>query len=340
MFDGLLGMFSQDIAIDLGTANTLVHVRGRGIVLDEPSVVATTKMAASRVVAVGHEAKEMLGKTPGNIEAIRPMREGVIADFAVTEAMLKYFIRKAHQRNYFIRSRLVISIPAGITDVETKAVRESAMAAGVREVLLIEQPMAAAVGAGLPVLDARGSMIIDIGGGTTDVAVISLGGLVTYRTLKVAGDRMDESIIQYVRRRANILIGERMAEAIKMKIGNVHPSLSRGEMETKGRDLISGVPRSIKITGDDVREALTDTVQLIVEATRSVLERTPPELSADLAERGIVIVGGGANIAGLDIVLREETGIPVVVAEEPLLAVVTGVGIVLEDLERYRGLLF
>lgn len=333
-------MFSEDIAIDLGTANTLVHIRDKGIVLDEPSVVAISKGPNRKVVAVGHEAKEMLGKTPGNIEAIRPMREGVIADFAVTEAMLKYFIRKAHKRNHLIRSRVVISIPAGITDVETKAVREAAMSAGVREVLLIEQPMAAAVGAGLPVLDARGSMIIDIGGGTTDIAVISLGGLVTYRTLKVAGDKMDEAIIQYVRRRSNILIGERTAEIIKMKIGNVHTSANLGDMELKGRDLISGVPRSIRITSADIREALADVVQLIVEAARSVLERTPPELSADLAERGIVIVGGGANLAGLDIVLREETGIPVIVAEDPLLAVVNGTGQVLEDLERYRGLLF
>lgn len=340
VFDRLLGMFSQDIAIDLGTANTLVHMRGRGIVLDEPSVVAITKSLNRRVVAVGLEAKEMLGKTPGNIEAIRPMREGVIADFAVTEAMLKSFIRKAHDRNHFIRSRLVISIPAGITDVETKAVREAAMSAGVREVLLIEQPMAAAVGAGLPVLDARGSMIIDIGGGTTDIAVISLGGLVTYRTLKVAGDKMDEAIIQYVRRRNNILIGERTAEQVKKQIGNVHPSVNKGDMELKGRDLISGVPRAIKITGADVREALGDTVQVMVEAARSVLERTPPELSADLAERGLVLVGGGAGLAGLDKVLREETGIPAIVAEDPLLAVVNGVGNVLEDLERYRGLLF
>ena len=275
MFNGLLGLFSQDIAIDLGTANTLVNVRGRGIVLDEPSVVAITQGPSKKVVAVGHEAKEMLGKTPGTIEAIRPMREGVIADFAVTEVMLKYFIRKAHKRNHLIRSRLVISIPAGITDVETKAVREAAISAGVREVLLIEQPMAAAVGAGLPVLDARGSMVVDIGGGTTDIAVISLGGLVTYRTLKVAGDRIDEAIIQYVRRRSNILIGERTAEQVKMKIGNVHPSCKMDSMELKGRDLISGVPRSIKITGEDVREALDDVVQLIVEACRSV-SRTDP----------------------------------------------------------------
>ena len=340
MFDGLLGMFSQDIAIDLGTANTLVHMRGRGIVLDEPSVVAITRSTNRRVVAVGHEAKEMLGKTPGTIEAIRPMREGVIADFAVTEAMLKYFIRKAHKRNHLIRSRVVISIPAGITDVETKAVREAALGAGVREVLLIEQPMAAAVGAGLPVLDARGNMILDIGGGTSDVAVISLGGLVTYRTLKVAGDRLDESIIQYVRRRHNILIGERSAEQVKVRVGNVHSSVDLGSMELKGRDLISGVPRSITISSEDVREALSDTVQVMVEACRSVLERTPPELSADLAERGLVLVGGGGHLAGLDLVLREETGIPAIVAEDPLLAVVNGVGIVLEDLDKYRGLLF
>ncbi len=340
MLDQLFGMFSQDIAIDLGTANTLVHTRGRGIVLNEPSVVAITKANQRKVVSVGREAKEMLGKTPGNIEAIRPMREGVIADFAVTEAMLKYFIQKAHKRKYGIRSRLVISIPAGITDVETKAVREAALAAGVREVLLIEQPMAAAVGAGLPVLDARGSMIIDIGGGTSDVAVISLGGMVTYKTLKVAGDKMDEAIIQYVRRRANILIGERTAEAIKINIGNTHSGVDASDMEVKGRDLISGVPKSITITGLDVREALADTSHAIVEAAKAVLERTPPELSADLAERGIVLAGGGAGLPGLDIVLREETGIPVFVAENPLLSVVIGVGMVLDDLERYRGLLF
>ncbi len=336
----MLGMFSQDIAIDLGTANTLVHMRGRGLVLNEPSVVAITKSVNRKVVAVGLEAKQMLGKTPGHIEAIRPMREGVIADFAVTEAMLKAFIRKAHHRTHFIRSRLVISIPAGITDVETKAVREAAMAAGVRQVFLIEQPMAAAVGAGLPVLDARGSMIVDIGGGTTDIAVIALGGLVTYETLKVAGDKMDEAIIQYARRRHNILIGERTAEQVKVKIGNVHPSCPKVEMELRGRDLISGVPRSIQVHAEDVREALADVVQDMVEATRSVLEKTPPELSADLAERGLVLVGGGAAILGLDKVLREETGIPAIVAEDPLLAVVNGVGLVLEDLDRYRGLLF
>lgn len=340
MVNKLLGLFSQDIAIDLGTANTVVHVRGKGIVLNEPSVVAITSGGNRKVVAVGREAKEMLGKTPGNIEAIRPMRDGVIADFAVTEAMLKYFIQKANQRKYGIASRLVISIPAGITDVETKAVREAAQSAGVREVLLIEQPMAAAVGAGLPVLDARGSMIIDIGGGTTDVAVISLGGMVTYKTLKVAGDKMDEGIIQYVRRRFNILIGERTAEAIKIAIGNTHPSVAAKEMEIKGRDLISGVPKSVTITGVDLREALADTTVAIVEAAKSVLERTPPELSADLAERGIVLAGGGASLAGLDLVLREETGIPVFTAESPLLSVVTGVGMVLDDLERYRGLLF
>jgi rod shape-determining protein MreB len=342
VFSKLLGMFSEDIAIDLGTANTLVHVRGKGLVLNEPSVVAISKAGTKKVMAVGREAKEMLGKTPGNIEAIRPMREGVIADFAVTEAMLKYFIRKAHSNSHLIppRARLVISIPAGITDVETKAVREAALSAGVREVLLIEQPMAAAVGAGLPVLDARGSMIIDIGGGTTDVAVIALGGMVTYKTLKVAGDKMDEAIINFVRRRFNILVGERTAEGIKIAIGNAHHSVAPKEMEIKGRDLISGVPKSITITGVDVREALAETTHAIVEATKSVLEKTPPELSADLAERGIVLAGGGAALAGLDLVIREETGVPVFVAETPLLAVVEGTGMVLEDLERYRGLLF
>lgn len=340
MLNKLFGLFSQDIAIDLGTANTVVHVRGQGIVLNEPSVVAITSGTARKVVAVGREAKEMLGKTPGNIEAIRPMREGVIADFAVTEAMLKYFIQRANQRKHGIASRVVISIPAGITDVETKAVREAAMSAGVREVFLIEQPMAAAVGAGLPVLDARGSMIIDIGGGTSDVAVISLGGMVTYNTLKVAGDKMDEAIIHYVRRKSNILIGERTAEQIKIAIGNAHPSIPALSMDIKGRDLLSGIPKSITITGHDVREALLDTTMSIVDAAKSVLERTPPELSADLAERGIVLAGGGASLLGLDIVLREETGVPCFRAENPLLSVVTGVGMVLDDLERYRGLLF
>lgn len=333
-------MFSRDIAIDLGTANTLVHVRGQDVVLDEPSVVAITKSGNRKVQAVGHEAKLMLGKTPGNIEAIRPMREGVIADFNVTEVMLKYFIRKANRRDYMIRSRLVISIPAGITDVETKAVREAALSAGVREVLLIEQPMAAAVGAGLPVLDARGSMIVDIGGGTTDIAVISLGGLVTYQTLKVAGDTMDENIINYVRRRHNIQIGERTAEQVKMKIGSLSAKTDQQSMELKGRDLISGVPRAIRISSEDVREALTDTAQEMVEKCKSVLESTPPELSADLAERGIVLVGGGALLSGVDRVLRESTGIPAIVADNPLRAVVKGVGMVLEDLDTYRNLLF
>lgn len=339
MPSSFFGMLRQDIAIDLGTANTLVHVRGKGLVLNEPSVVAITDGSNRKVVAVGREAKEMLGKTPGGIQAIRPMREGVIADFGVTEAMLKYFIKKVSKRSY-LRSRLVISIPAGITDVETKAVREAALSAGVREVLLIEQPMAAAVGSGLPVLDARGSMIIDIGGGTSDVAVISLGGMVTYKTLKVAGDKMDEAIIQWVRRRNNILIGERTAEAIKIAIGNAHISVPPSEMEIKGRDLISGVPKSITITGADVRDALADVSHAIVEGAKAVLERTPPELSADLAERGIILAGGGACLRGLDKVVREETGIPAFVAEDPLLGVVNGVGMVLDDLDRYMGLLF
>ena len=340
MFERVLGVLGQDIAIDLGTANTLVHLQGIGIVMDEPSVVAVKRNGARKVVAVGKQAKNMLGKTPDNIQAIRPLREGVIADFLATEEMLREFIKLAQKKSRPVRSRLVVSVPAGITDVESKAVREAAMSAGVREVLLIEQPMAAAVGAGLPVLDARGSMIVDIGGGTTDVAVISLGGLVTYVTLKVAGDKMDEAIISYVRRRGNILIGERTAEQIKVDVGNVHPSIQVDDIETKGRDLISGVPRSIVVSAEDICDALSDTVQAIVVGVRSVLEQTPPELSSDLAERGIVLVGGGANLRGLDLALREAAGIPVIVAPNPLLAVVRGVGIVLEDLERYRGLLF
>ena len=336
----VLGWFTDDVMIDLGTANTVVAVAGRGIVLDEPSVVAVTQGAGKRVVAVGHEAKEMLGKTPGTIAAVLPMREGVIADFVVTEIMIKYFIRKALKRNRFIRARLIISIPAGITDIETKAVREAAISAGVRDVLLIEHPMAAAVGAGLPVLDARGTMIVDIGGGTTDVAVISLGGLVTYRTLKIAGDRINEAIIQYVRRRSNILIGERTAEQVQMKLGNVHPSCKRDSMELKGRDLRSGVARSIRITGEEVLEALDDVRQLIVEAIRSVLERAPPALTVDLQERGIILTGGGALLCGIDRCLREETGLPVNVSEEPLLAGIRGMAMVQADLDAYRGLLF
>lgn len=343
MFDSLLGLFSTDLAIDLGTANTLVYVRKQGIVVNEPSVVAIAKSnGTQRVVAVGAEAKQMLGKTPGNIVAIRPMRDGVIADFTVTEAMLKYFIAKIHNRRHFVRSRLIISVPAGITNVERKAVREAAENAGVREVWLIEQPMAAAIGAGLPVREARGNMIVDIGGGTTDVAVVSMSGMVTNVTLKVAGDKLDEAIINYVRRRHNMMIGERTAEQIKIRLGSVwepEPGTPESTMDMKGRDLITGVPKSIELTGAEVREALSDCARGILEAVRATLEKTPPELAGDISERGIVLAGGGAYLRGLDTLLREEVGIPVFVADEPLLAVVKGAGMVLEDLEGYKSIL-
>ncbi|MFZ9887763.1 MAG: rod shape-determining protein [Myxococcota bacterium] len=340
MFQKLVNLFSVDLAIDLGTANTLVHVRGQGVVLNEPSVVAIHKNGAqTRVLAVGRDAKEMLGKTPGNIVAIRPMRDGVIADFTVTEAMIRAFIEKANERRNFVRSRLIISVPAEITSIEQKAVREAALGAGVRDVWLIEQPMAAAVGAGLPVQDARGSMIIDIGGGTTDVAVISLGGLVASQTLRMAGDKFDESIVNFVRKRHNILIGERTAELIKMKIGSAYDLDEELDIEVKGRDLITGVPRSINVTSVEVREALQDNIRQLVAAVKATLERTPPELSADIIDRGIVLCGGGAGIKNLDVLLSEECQLPVFVAENPLHAVVDGVGMVLENLEKYRGLL-
>ncbi len=343
MFDPILGLFSTDLAIDLGTANTLVYVRKRGIVVNEPSVVAIAKNGGQqKVVAVGLEAKNMLGKTPGNIVAIRPMRDGVIADFTVTEAMLKYFIAKIHNRRHFVRSRLIISVPAGITNVERKAVREAAENAGVRQVWLIEQPMAAAIGAGLPVREARGNMIVDIGGGTTDVAVVSMSGMVTNVTLKVAGDKLDEAIINYVRRNHNMLIGERTAEQIKFQLGSVwapDDAVEPTPMDVKGRDLISGVPKSIELTAPEVRDALADCARSILEAVKATLEKTPPELAGDISDRGIVLAGGGAGLRGLATMLREEIGIPAFVADEPLLSVVKGAGMVLEDIEGYKQIL-
>mgnify|MGYP006270611543 CR=1 FL=1 len=343
MFNSLFGLFSTDLAIDLGTANTLVYMRNQGLVLNEPSVVAISRSGGSqKVLAVGLEAKQMLGKTPGNIVAIRPMRDGVIADFTVTEAMLKYFITKVHNRRHFVRSRLIISVPAGITNVERKAVREAAENAGVRDVFLIEQPMAAAIGAGLPVREARGNMIVDIGGGTTDVAVVSMSGMVTNVTLKTAGDKLDEAIINFVRRTHNMMIGERTAEEIKIQLGCVWPneeSDAAAPMEMKGRDLITGVPKSIELTAPEVREALSDCARSILEAVKATLEKTPPELSGDISERGIVLAGGGGYLRGLDAMLREELGIPAFVAEDPLLAVVKGAGSVLENLDDYKTLL-
>lgn len=337
-FDKLMGLFSNDLAIDLGTANTLVFVKGRGIVLNEPSVVAVQKDARgfNRVLAVGQEAKEMLGRTPGNIQAIRPMKDGVIANFEVTEAMLRYFIRKANNRRALIPPRIIICIPFGITEVEKRAVKESAQSAGAREVYLINEPMAAAIGAGLPVTEPQGSLIVDIGGGTTEVAVISLGGIVFSKSIRVAGDKMDEAIINFVRRKYNLLIGERTAEQIKMQVGCAYPLDELKEMDVKGRDLIAGIPKTITINSEDVRDALQEPINAIVEAVKVTLERTPPELAADIMDKGIVLSGGGGQLTNLEVVLREETGLPVVVAKDPLYCVCMGSGKALESLDLFK----
>ncbi len=340
IFDSLLGYFSNDLAIDLGTANTLVYVKGRGIVSDEPSVVAVQKdhRGIKRVLAVGREAKEMLGRTAGNIEAIRPMKDGVIADFDVCEAMLRYFIRKVHNRTALIRPRIMICIPFGITEVEKRAVRETAESAGAREVYLIEEPMAAAIGAGLPIMEPSGNMVVDIGGGTTEVAVISMGGIVFSKSIRVAGDKMDEAIIQYLKRKYNLLIGERTAEHIKISIGTAYPDGEVRTMEIKGRDLVAGVPKTLSINSEEIREAIADPIQAIVEAVRVTLERTPPELAADIVDKGIVLTGGGALIRSLDVLLREETGLPVTISDSPLTCVVMGSGKALDQLDRLKGI--
>ncbi|MFM7200503.1 MAG: rod shape-determining protein [Myxococcota bacterium] len=337
-FDKILGLFSQDLAIDLGTANTLVFVKGRGIVLNEPSVVAVQKdsRGSTHVLAVGQEAKEMLGRTPGNIQAIRPMKDGVIANFEVTEAMLRYFIQKANNRRALISPRMIISIPFGITEVEKRAVRESAQSAGAREVYLINEPMAAAIGAGLPVTEPQGSLIVDIGGGTTEVAVLSLGGIVFSKSIRVAGDKMDEAIINFVRRKFNLLIGERTAEQIKIQVGCAYPLDEPREMDVKGRDLIAGIPKTITISSEDVREALQEPTNAIVESVKVTLERTPPELAADIMDKGIVLAGGGGQLTNLEVVLREETGLPVVVAKDPLYCVCMGSGKALESLDLFK----
>jgi rod shape-determining protein MreB len=325
----ILGWFSNDLAIDLGTANTLVYAKGKGIVVSEPSVVAVLKdgRGPDKVRAVGKAAKEMLGRTPGNIAAIRPMKDGVIADFEVTEAMLRYFIERVHNRSSnLVRPRIVIAVPSGITSVEQRAVRESALSAGAREVFLIEEPMAAAIGAGLPVTEPSGNMIVDIGGGTTEVAVISLSGIVYSNSTRVGGDKMDEAIINYVKRKYNLLIGERTAELIKITIGTAYPSADVRSMEVKGRDLVGGVPKTLEIKSDEVLEALQEPINAIVESVKLALERTPPELAADIVDKGIVMTGGGALLTNLDILLREATGLPVMLAEDPLTAVANGVG--------------
>ncbi|MBI5579126.1 MAG: rod shape-determining protein [Deltaproteobacteria bacterium] len=334
-FDGFLGIFSNDLAIDLGTANTLVYVKGKGIVLSEPSVVAvsTNSRAKSRVLAVGIEAKNMLGKTPGNILAIRPMRDGVIADFEVTEAMLRHFIHKVHNRRTFVRPRIIVAVPSGITQVEKRAVRESAESAGAREVFLIEEPMAAAIGAGLPISEPTCNMVVDIGGGTTEVAVISLNGIVYSRSVRVAGDKMDAAIIQYIKRKYNLLIGERTAEIIKTTIGNAYPDPQNAEtIDVKGRDLASGIPKILSIDSEEIRVAISEQIDAIVETVKIALEQTPPELSADIVDRGVILTGGGALLKNLDKLLREETNLPITVAERPLETVVLGSGKALDNI--------
>lgn len=335
-FDSILGIFSNDLAIDLGTANTLVYVKGKGIVLSEPSVVAvrTDSRTKNRVLAVGMEAKNMLGKTPGNIVAIRPMRDGVIADFEVTEAMLRHFIRKVHNRRTFVRPRIIIAVPSGITQVEKRAVRESAESAGAREVFLIEEPMAAAIGAGLPITEPTCNMIVDIGGGTTEVAVISLAGIVFSRSIRVAGDKMDAAIIQYIKRKYNLLIGEMTSEAIKTTIGNAYPESKHLEtIEVKGRDLVSGIPKILEIDSEEIRVAISEQIDAILETVKIALEQTPPELAADIVDRGIVLTGGGALLKNFDKLLREESGLPITVTEDPLSTVALGSGKALDSLE-------
>jgi rod shape-determining protein MreB len=331
----VFSIFSNELAIDLGTANTLVYAKGKGIVVSEPSIVAINKVTG-KVEAVGKEAKEMLGRTPGNITAIRPMRDGVIADFEVTEKMLTYFIQKAHNRKVWVAPRIVIGIPSEITQVEKRAVKDSALRAKASEVFLVDQAMAAAIGAGLPVTEPSGNMVVDIGGGTTDIAVISMAGIVYSSSVRVAGDEMDEAIIKYLRKKYNLLIGERSAEQVKIEIGSAYPLDKAMTMEIKGRNLIEGIPKTLVVTDEEVRESLEETVGTLVNAVRVALERTPPELSADIVDRGIVLTGGGALLKNLDKRLREETGLPVSMSEDPLSSVVLGTGKMLEDLNLLR----
>jgi rod shape-determining protein MreB len=333
--NSVLGWFSNDLAIDLGTANTLVYVRGKGVVINEPSVVAIEKKSG-RVLAIGSEAKKMLGRTPGNIVAIRPMKDGVIADFEIAEKMLNHFIKKAHNRNTFVRPRVIICVPSRITQVEQRAVRDSAELAGAREVYLIEEPVAAAIGAGLPIAEPSGNMVVDIGGGTTDVAVISLAGIVYSESVKVAGDKMDDAIVNYIKRKYNLLIGDHMAEQIKFEIGSAYPLEERKTFMIKGRDLISGIPKTLVIDDGEIREALSEPISSIVNAIKVALENTPPELAGDIIDRGIVLTGGGSLLRGMDTRLREETGLPIITVDNPLTTVVLGTGKVLDELYLLR----
>jgi len=333
-----MGIFSRDIGIDLGTANTLVHVKGKGIVVREPSVVAINKKS-NDILAVGDAAKEMIGRTPGNIIAIRPMKDGVIADFDITQAMLKYFIKKALSKGIIGKPRVVICVPSGVTEVEKRAVEEASLAAGAKEAYLIEEPMAAAIGANLPVEEPSGSMVVDIGGGTSEVAVISLGGIVTSKSLRIAGDELDEAIVHYVKKEYNLMIGERTAEEIKMTIGAAYPRPKEESMEIRGRDLVSGLPKNIVITSTEVADALREPINAIVDSIKYTLEKTPPELAADIMDRGIMLTGGGALLSGLDRLIRDETGMPVTIAENPLDCVAMGSGKVLEEIETLKKVL-
>ncbi len=332
IISSIIGRFSDDLAIDLGTANTLVYVKGKGIILDEPSVVAIEKKS-EEVLAVGLEAKKMVGRTPGNIVAIRPMKDGVIADFEIAEKMLRHFIAKAHNRSAFVRPRIIICVPSKITQVEQRAVRDSASLAGGREVYLVEEPIAAAIGAGLPIAEPFGNMVVDIGGGTTDVAVISLAGIVYSESVKVAGDKMDDAIVNYIKRKYNLLIGDHMAELIKLGIGSAYPLDEKKTMTIKGRDLITGIPKTLVIDDSEVREALAEPISAIVNAIKTALENTPPELAGDIIDRGIVLTGGGSLICGMDIRLREETNLPVITVDNPLTTVVLGTGAILDELD-------
>jgi rod shape-determining protein MreB len=342
MIDALFGLFSNDLAIDLGTANTLIYSKGQGVVCNEPSVVAVQNdpnTGKRKVVAVGAEAKLMLGRTPESISAIRPMKDGVIADFEITEEMLRYFIRKAHQRKSLLRPRIIICVPHGITEVEKRAVKESAESAGAREVYLIEEPMAAAIGAGLPITEPCGSMILDIGGGTTEIAVISLKGIVYSRSVRVGGDKMDEAIQQYLKRRYNMLIGERTAEQIKIAVGSAVPTGDNLSIEVKGRDLVHGVPRAVVVNEDEIRDALVEPINQIVDVVKIALEKTPPELSSDIVDRGIAMAGGGSLLRNLDTLIADETGLPVTLVKDPLAAVVVGSGMVLDQLDTLKDVI-
>ncbi|HDD45069.1 MAG TPA: rod shape-determining protein [Candidatus Desulfofervidus auxilii] len=335
ILDYILGWFSDDLALDLGTANTLVYVKGKGIVLNEPSVVAVKRdnRGNNKVLAVGKEAKSMLGKTPGNILAIRPLKDGVIADFEVAQEMLRFFIRKVHNRRSLIRPRVVIAIPSGITEVEKRAVKEAAELAGSREVYLVEEPMAAAIGAGLPITEPKANMVVDIGGGTTEVAVISLAGVVYSKSVRVAGNKMDEAIVQYVKHKYNLLIGEHTAEQVKINIGTAFPEDEERTIEIKGRNLISGIPHTLTISSSEVRSAIQEQIEIIVSVVKDALEQTPPQLAADIVDQGIMLTGGGALLRGMDKLLREKTQLPVFIAEDPLSTVVLGAGKALENID-------